>query len=172
MSAMALWCVIASTHSVPVLEINSQMYHELKDASEGVIIFFHLVSKLHDNAPLAIVYPELVFSTDDTVQCIFEGKGDSTESFSLVSCKSRRQPGKRSKYKISTSNHIMGMNFVEDVWNRHVCPRLHFSDMQTMSQTCLADMSARHADNVPYMAIMSGSWHGHNVWVLHTADIV
>ena len=34
------------------------------------------------------------------------------------------------------------------------------------------DMSANNADNIPDMAIMSGSWHGHNVWVLQTAYIV
>ena len=108
-SAMALLCVIAWTHFVPVLEMNSQMYHELKVAPEGVKLLFDLVSKVHNDAPLTIVYTELIFPTDDTIQYIFEGKGEKKDRFSLVSSKSQKQSGTRAKYELSTSNHMMGM---------------------------------------------------------------
>lgn len=81
----------------------------MKDAPAGVQLFFDLVSKFYNDAPLSIVYQELMFPTDDTVQYIFEGEGDKKESFSIVSLKSKEQAGTRAKYKISTSKHMMGM---------------------------------------------------------------
>ena len=83
-SAMALFFVIALTHFVPVLKLDSHVYHELKDAPDGVRFLFDLVSKLHNNAPIEIEYPELLLSTDDTLQYIFGGKGETNEAFVLV----------------------------------------------------------------------------------------
>ena len=108
-SAMALLCVIAATHCFVVPEYNPDMYREISEASEGVKILFDVLQHVHDNAPLFFVRPELIFSTDDTVQYIFEGKGVEKEKFVLVSTKSQQQSGTRAKYKVANSKCMMGM---------------------------------------------------------------
>jgi len=42
-----------------------------------------MISTFHNDSPIIVVHHELVLSTDDTVQYIFEGKGESKEQFSF-----------------------------------------------------------------------------------------
>ena len=74
----------------------------MKEASEGVQLLYNLVSKFHNDAPLSVVYPELIFSIDDTVHYIFEGDSEKQETCNIVGLKSNSQAGTRTKYKIST----------------------------------------------------------------------
>ena len=48
-------------------------------------------------------------STDDTVQYIFEGKGEKDEPYRLVSSQSQKEAGTRAKYKVNNSKHMHGM---------------------------------------------------------------
>lgn len=108
-SAMALLCVIASTHFWSATDIDADLYRDVKERSDGVQLLFDLVSKVYTNAPIFIVYPDLVFPTDDTVQYIFEGKGKTKHAFTLASNLTERQAGTRVKYVILTSNLMSGM---------------------------------------------------------------
>ena len=44
-----------------------------------------MVCKVHRNLPIFVAHPHLVMSSDDTVQYIFEGKGEKDEPYRLVS---------------------------------------------------------------------------------------
>ena len=76
-SAMALLCVIASTHFITVPDIQREIYREVGETSEGVRKLFDIITKFYNDSPIFVAHPELVLSTDDTVQYIFECKGVS-----------------------------------------------------------------------------------------------
>ena len=96
-SAMALLCVIAATHYVIVPEIRKELYHDAEESTQGASTMFKLMQKVHNDAPLFVVRPELIFSTDDTVQYAFEGKGVKKDSFRLVATTAQKNTGTRSK---------------------------------------------------------------------------
>ena len=108
-SAMALLSVVACTHYMPAVEWQKDIEEEMKNASDGVLKLFKIMQKFYNNAPLTIVNPALLFSTDDTVQFIFEGKGVGVDQFRLVSSKCLKGSGTRSKYKLSNANNMNGM---------------------------------------------------------------
>ena len=108
-SAMALLSVIACTHYIPAVEWQKDIEEEMKNSSASVLKLFKIMQTFYNNAPLTIVNPALLFSTDDTVQFIFEGKGVGTDKFRLVSSKCLQGSGTRSKYKSSNANNMNGM---------------------------------------------------------------
>ena len=108
-SAMALLCVVAATHIFVVPKMISDIYHGIKECSKGVRLLFDMVSKVHGNLPLFVAHPDLVFSTDDTVQYIFEGKGVAKEKYRLVSSNTTKSSGTRAKYNVTNSQNMQGM---------------------------------------------------------------
>ena len=68
-----------------------------------------MISKVNGDLPIRPVRPELIFSTDDTVNYIFEGKGTVNDCFRLVGTKALQSGGTRSKYKNDDSNHMCGL---------------------------------------------------------------
>ena len=55
------------------------------------------------------IRPDLTLSTDDTVQYIFEGKGEAQDSFRLVASKALEKAGTRSKYMHDDSKNMCGL---------------------------------------------------------------
>ena len=85
------------------------MKSDMKVADEGVLLLYKLVSKLYNNLPILLVKPELLFSTDDTVNYIYDGLGNDKDEFRLVTSKTIAKSGTRSRYAIDESKHICGM---------------------------------------------------------------
>ena len=72
-SAMALICVVSATHFDISTDFQRKVENDMKVADEGVSLFYKLVSKLYNNSPILPVKPELLFSTEDTVNYIYDG---------------------------------------------------------------------------------------------------
>ena len=67
-----------------------------------------LVSKANGNIPVCPILPQYVFSTDDTVQYVFEGKTDEWKSdFFVASNKCLEEKGTRSQYRTVESTPQM-----------------------------------------------------------------
>ena len=92
-SSMALLCVIASTHYIAVTEIQHKVEKEVREEDEGVKMLYSMISKSHNNLPIFPIRPELVLSTDDTVNYIFDGKSEEKDLFRLVSTKALLKSG-------------------------------------------------------------------------------
>ena len=110
-SAMALICVVVATHfdisSDVSMDINNKV---IKTASKGVQMLFNMVTKFYGKTvPILAVIPEYVFSTDNTVQFIHEGKGDTKDVFRLVGSNSIKTSGTRSKYKFDDCKNMNGL---------------------------------------------------------------
>ena len=78
----------------------------MKVADEGVSLFYKLVSKLYNNSPILPVKPELLFSTEDTVNYIYDGLDNDKDESRLVASKSIAKSGTRSRYTIDESKHM------------------------------------------------------------------
>ena len=87
---MTLLCVIAATHYIVIPEIRKDICGEVKESTEGVAMLFKMMQKIHNGTPLFVIPPELLFSTDDTVQYIFERKGIKKDRFRLASAMSQK----------------------------------------------------------------------------------
>ena len=79
-SAMTLVCVVTATHYDVSTNVQIEHEHVMNkvplEALDGVKLFYRLVGKAYGNdIPIIPVRPEMILSTDDTVQYIFEGKG-------------------------------------------------------------------------------------------------
>ena len=108
-SAMALLGVVAATHYFICDEGQLEIKTEMRDAPDGVELLYKLVSDVYGNLPIFAVKPELLFSTDDTVNYIYEGKGETKDVFRLVASKALKKAGTRSKYKTGNSKNMCGM---------------------------------------------------------------
>ena len=71
----------------------------MRDAPDGVKLLYKLVSEVYGNLPIFAVKPELLFSTNDTVNYIYEGKGKQKYVFRLVASISFKKAGTRSRYR-------------------------------------------------------------------------
>ena len=60
----------------------------MKVADEGVSLLHKLVYNLYNNFHILPVKLELMFSTDDTVNYIYDGLGNDNDEFRLVALKS------------------------------------------------------------------------------------
>ena len=90
-SAMALLCVVAASHYFICDEDQLQIERDMSTAPEGVRFLYKKVSQHHNYLPIFAVRPELLFSTDDTVNYIYEGKGKGKDQFSLVASKALKK---------------------------------------------------------------------------------
>jgi hypothetical protein len=78
MSAMAFATTVAGTHFIVGSDWNGQEL--LTNISEGAAQMIQLVRQANGGAPVHLVKPQYIFSTDDTTQYIFKGadpKGNS-----------------------------------------------------------------------------------------------
>ena len=66
-SAMALLGVVATTHYFVCDEGQLELKNEMREAPEGVKLLYKLVTDVYGSLPIYPVKPELLFSTDDTV---------------------------------------------------------------------------------------------------------
>ena len=74
-SAMVLICVVSTTHFGIPTEFQRKVENDMKVTDEGVSLLYKLVSKLYDNLPILPIKLELMFSTDDTVNYVYDGIG-------------------------------------------------------------------------------------------------
>ena len=102
-SAVALTCVIVSTHydvaSYVDSELEKPMRPENNETPKGVQLIYNLISKTYGDLPIIPVLPCMIFSTDDTVNYIYEGEGKKEDVFRLVSNNALKTAGVRSKYR-------------------------------------------------------------------------
>ena len=89
--------------------ISKKQKKEIHNSSKGVSFFDNLINTSYYNLPIQVVRPELILSTDDTVNYIYEGKGKEKDTFGLVVSKAISKAGTRSKYINNDSIHMCGM---------------------------------------------------------------
>ena len=70
---MALHCVISFTRYEVVSEQIRDVEKDIRKSSIGVKKLHKVVTKIYGNLPVFPIFPKLILSTDDTVNCIFEG---------------------------------------------------------------------------------------------------
>lgn len=90
MSAMALICVVASTHYYVYDEGQLELRRNIFLNPDGVRMFHNMTANVHDNLSIFPVRPELLFYANDTVNYICEGKGEKN-TFCLVVTKSLKR---------------------------------------------------------------------------------
>ena len=78
-------------------------------APVGVRMMYNLTHEALGNIPIRPVKPCYIFSTDDSVVYIFEGKGDKEINFRLCSKVSTTSASHSSKYKIDDSSKMKGL---------------------------------------------------------------
>ena len=113
-SAMALVCVVAATHYDVCTEVQTEHERVMNmnplEVPPGVRMLYRMVGQAYGNdVPIIPVRPEMILSTDDTVQYIFEGKGVGTDLFRLVASKALKKAGTRSKFTNDDSKNMCGM---------------------------------------------------------------
>ena len=87
-SAMVfLVVVVASTHFMCANEENDEIRKHMKDAPVGVKTLYDMVSKVHGNLPVIPIKTQFVYSSNDPVMYLFEGKRKDNDLFRLVSSK-------------------------------------------------------------------------------------
>ena len=75
----------------------------MRVADEGINLLYKSVSEFYNNLPTLPVKPELVFSTDDTVNYIYDGFGNNKDEFRLVASNEILKTGTRFRYSIDES---------------------------------------------------------------------
>ena len=87
-SATVSVCVVAVIRYNMCTDIQLDIERDVKDASNSVNLLYKMGCAAYGNdMPIFPVRPELILSTDDTAQYIFEGKGEAHGVFRLVASK-------------------------------------------------------------------------------------
>eukprot|EP00957_Ditylum_brightwellii_P124933 9524057-Ditylum_brightwellii.AAC.1 len=73
--------VVTTTHVITVEEESKELRREMGLASEGVQMKHAMLSTAYGNLPLFYIKPEYIFSMDNTVKYIYEGKGTECDKF-------------------------------------------------------------------------------------------
>ena len=107
--AMAFLIVVANTYFILANEENDEIRKEMKDAPKCIKMLYDMVSKAHGNLPVIPIKTQYIYSSDDTVMYVFEGKGKDKDVFRLVSSKALKHAGTNSKYQSDDSNMMNGM---------------------------------------------------------------
>ena len=92
---MALLCVISTTHYEVVSEISSDVEKEIGKSILGVKKLYKVFTQIYGNLPVFPILPELILSTDDTVNYNFEGEGSGNVRFRFFSSKENTNAGTR-----------------------------------------------------------------------------
>ena len=108
-SSMALIFVVATTHYEICDDVDPNLEKEINQASDGVKMLYRMVRKAYDDLPIRPVKPQYLYSTDDTICYVFEGKGEKELPFRLVSSLSLENAGTRSRYKKDDSKAMNGL---------------------------------------------------------------
>ena len=107
-SSMALVSVVAATHYNITVHSHPDVEKQIKEASKGVRMFYDIIRQVNNNAPVFPVRPELIFSTDDTTDYIFEGKGVTQDPFVVVPTSHLQKSGTRSTYVRNDTKAMCG----------------------------------------------------------------
>ena len=107
-AAMNFAIVVAHSHFIPVSVPCKKVERDMEKANISVRILVEISSQAW-GALVITVKPQYVFSSDDTVVYIYEGKANKQGTFRLVSTKSLKAPGNQSKYSIDESCIMNGM---------------------------------------------------------------
>ena len=110
MIAFILYVVdVAYSHFIPSESKDTPIAKDTKTAPVGVRILYEMTSKALGGIPIRPVKPCYVFSTDDTVLYIFEGKGEKDSVFRLCSTSGTTSAGHVTKDKIDDSCKMKGL---------------------------------------------------------------
>eukprot|EP00957_Ditylum_brightwellii_P083771 6367379-Ditylum_brightwellii.AAC.1 len=93
---MAFIIVVATTHVITMDEESKELRREMRLTSESVPIMHNMLSAAYGNLPLFYINPKYMFSTEDTVMYIYEGKGTESDELRLVSSSGLKQGGVQS----------------------------------------------------------------------------
>ena len=106
---MVLVSVVAATHYNVTVHSHPEVERQIKEASKGVRIFYDIIQRANNNnAPISPMQPELIFSTDDTTDYIFEGKGVTQDPFVIVPTVHLQASGTRSTYVRNDTKTMCG----------------------------------------------------------------
>ncbi len=100
--------LINSTHFYPVQNKDSNPSAEMKIMPESTKMLLDMVLAAWGTS-VCPVLPELIVSTDDTTEYIFEGTKDEQPKFVLTTKSSIRKRGKNALYRVEDSKSMNGM---------------------------------------------------------------
>eukprot|EP00957_Ditylum_brightwellii_P084257 6406197-Ditylum_brightwellii.AAC.2 len=81
---MAFIMVVATIHMITVEKESKELRRAMRLASEGVQMMHKMLNTAYGNLPCFYIKLKYIFSTDDTVMYIYEGKGTESDEFRLV----------------------------------------------------------------------------------------
>ena len=108
---MALLYVIDATYYEVVSKTSRNVEKKIRKSSIGEKKSHKVVTKIYGNLPVLLILPELILSTDDTVNYMYEGKGSYNGIFRLVASKENANTSTRSKYKNEDTKNMCGLRF-------------------------------------------------------------
>ena len=100
--------IVAHSHFIPVSAPCKKVERDMEKADIGVRILVEMVSQAW-GTPLIPVKPQYVFSPDDTMVYIYEGKANKQGTLCFVLTKSLKAAGNHSKDSIDKSCMMNGM---------------------------------------------------------------
>ena len=100
--------LIGSSHFIPVQYEDSDIKAEIKTLPESTKMLLHMVSAAW-GTPVFPVLPELIISTDDTTEYIFEGTMNEKPKFVLATKTAVSKRGTNSLYRVEDSKSMNGL---------------------------------------------------------------
>ena len=97
--------LIGSTHFIPVQYEDSDIRAEIKTLPESTKILIDMVSTAWGTSVFPVL-PELIISTDDTTEYIFEGMVNEQPKFVLTTNMAVSKQGKKSLYRVEDSKSM------------------------------------------------------------------
>jgi len=85
------------------------MLKQLRRLPEDTQLLYDLVTNACNGIPMFPVRPELITSTDESTQYIFDGQRAHKEKFTLVTKTSNRVRGTNAVYKFDDGKDMCGM---------------------------------------------------------------
>ena len=92
-SSLPFLLIIAGTHYMIHEEEKQEFRNHMQSDNKpmGVKMLYEMISNYYNNLPIYPLQPQYLYSTDDSVLYVFEGKGQKKEKFRLVSKKTKKK---------------------------------------------------------------------------------
>ena len=100
--------LIGSTHFIPVSSEDADIREEIQSLSEPTKMLLKRVADAWGTSVFPVL-PELIVSTDDTTEYIFEGKCDKEPRFVLATKSSIMKRGSNALYRVQDNKSMSGM---------------------------------------------------------------
>ena len=100
--------LIAATHFVEVNTDDLVVRNHLKQLPEQTKMIYNMMVDCCKGVPVFPVHPELIFSTDESTQFVYEGYRGEEEQFRLVTKSSCKDKGTNATYHVEESDMSQG----------------------------------------------------------------